>query len=470
MNSTLAIRAIPVLLALAASALLAQWVLSTPAPFEIVPRLPGQDGRDQAALANRPPVNIEGKLVKGEGKPADWPGSWPRFRGADFTNVSREAVPLLRQLDRPLPKLWEIQTAEGYAGAIVHRGRVYFLDYDVPAQADVLRCISLADGREIWRRAYEVEIGRNHGITRTTAAATDTHVVSLGPKCHVLCVDADTGAFKWGIDLARDYKTTVPPWYAGQCPLIDGDRAILAPAGPEALMIAVDLETGTVVWKTPNPRAWQMTHSSIIPMEFAGRHMYLYCGSGGVVGVSADDGSILWDTTEWRVTMANVPSPIPIGDGRIFLSGGYGAGAMMLRLTVVDGRIVPQVEYRLPAKVFGAEQQTPVLYNGFIYGLVPWDGQLVCLSLDGQRMWASGRQHRFGLGPLMIADGMVIAVNDAGQMSLVEATDRDFVLLGQTTLFEDGHEAWGPLALAGGRLIARDMTRMACFDLRRGGQ
>ena len=71
----------------------------------------------------------------------------------------------------------------------------------------------------------------------------------------------------WLLDLVRQFGASVPQWYAGQCPLIDGGRAILAPGGPDALLMAVECATGRVVWKTPNPHGWTMTHSSIVPME-----------------------------------------------------------------------------------------------------------------------------------------------------------------------------------------------------------
>jgi hypothetical protein len=29
----------------------------------------------------------------------------------------------------------------------------------------------------------------------------------------------------------------------------------------------------------------------------------------------------------------------------------------------------------------------------------------------------------------------------------------------------DGIESWGPMAIASGRLIARDLTRMVCLDV-----
>ena len=54
-------------------------------------------------------------------------------------------------------------------------------------------------------------------------------------------------------------------------------------------------------------------------MDFAGRRMYVYCGKGGVAGVDGRRRRILWETTDWQIGTATCPSPVVIGDGRIFL-------------------------------------------------------------------------------------------------------------------------------------------------------
>jgi outer membrane protein assembly factor BamB len=102
----------------------------------------------------------------------------------------------------------------------------------------------------------------------------------------------------------------VPEWYAGQCPLIDRGTVILAPGGPEALLAAVDSATGRVLWQTPNPKDWKMTHSSLVSMEFAGQRQYVYCAKLGVVGVAAEDGRLLRETPDWKISIATVPSPL----------------------------------------------------------------------------------------------------------------------------------------------------------------
>jgi outer membrane protein assembly factor BamB len=336
---------------------------------------------------------------------------------------------------------------------------------DIDRSVDVVRSLSLDDGREIWRNTYPVIVPWHHGRSRTIPAVVGEHVISLGPKCHVACWDAGTGECRWLLDLVLDYGATVPPWYAGQCPLIDveTDRLILAPGG-KALLIAVDYKTGEVLWESPNPRAWPMTHVSIVPMEWGGRRMYVYCGKGGVAGVAADDGSILWDTTAWQIGMATCPSPVIVGGGRIFLCGGYNAGSLMLQLAEQDGRLAAESLFALSPRQFSSEQQTPVLYEDHLFGVRQTDKQLVCLDLEGNQIWDSGRD-KFGSGPYMIADGLIYVLDDAGRLTMAEATPAAYKPLAQATVIEDALQSWGPMAMVAGRLILRDMTRMVCLDV-----
>jgi outer membrane protein assembly factor BamB len=352
---------------------------------------------------------------------------------------------------------------EGYASPAVRSGRVYLMDYQREGRSDALRCLSLGDGRELWRFLYPVSVKRNHGMSRTVPALYSNLVVAMGPKCHVVCLDATSGELKWGLDLVREHGAKVPEWYTGQCPLVETGRVILAPGGKDALLMAVDAETGKVIWRTPNPRDWRMTHSSIMPMEWGQRRLYLYCASGGVVGVDANDGSLLWDTPDWKISIATVPSPVPIEGGRIFLSGGYNAGSVMLQLEEAGGRVMPRVLFRLKPEVFGATQQTPVLADGHLFGIRP-DGDLVCLNLEGKVAWSSGPGARFGLGPFLLGGGFIFAMDDSGRLTMAEATTSGYRQLAQKQVLE-GPDAWGPMVLVGTRLLARDLNRMICLDV-----
>ena len=454
---------IPVVIAVVGIILLYFW-LSTDAAQNLPLRLPNEQDfiksdEDSGGI-------IKGELVTFDVQPANLPGTWPRFRGENFDALSSDETPLAKIWPDNGPQvLWSKEMGEGFASAAVLDGRVYVIDYDQTNEADLIRCMSLDDGSDIWNYSYPVKVKRNHGMSRTVPAVTEKYVVTIGPKCHVTCLDSMTGDFKWMLDLVKDYGTTVPEWYAGQCPLIEDGKAIIAPGGT-ASMMAVDCESGEILWQTPNPNNWKMTHSSIMPAEFMGEQMYVYCAGGGVVGVSAVDGGILWEFPGWKIRLANVASPLVVGEGKIFLSGGYNSGAMMLQLTKEDEKIKAEEVFRLDSKVFGSEQQTPIFYNDHIYGIRP-DKQLACLDLDGNVVWTSPRTNRFGpqgLGPYSIADGKIYILDDDGTLTLAEANTTGYVQLAQAKVLE-GPDAWGPMAFAAGRLIIRDMNKMVCLDI-----
>jgi outer membrane protein assembly factor BamB len=434
------------------------------APDESVKvRLPYTDQATGGAGANLNPA-ASGLVVNGPGAAAEKSGAWPQFRGPDRNAISPETNALVRAFDAAGPRqLWSVDCGEGYAGVAIQSGRVYLMDYDAAKKQSALRCLSFADGREIWRYAYALPLKRNHGVTRTIPAVTEKFVVAMDSMCNVICLDAANGALQWSINLVCEYGATVPPWYAGQCPLIDGQTVVLAPGGSNALVMAVDLASGKPLWQTPNPHGWKMTHSSVTPMNFAGQKFYLYCAGGGVVGVSAANGALRWETDQWKISIANVPMPVVLEDGKIFLCGGYNAGSMMLQLKAADEKITPTILFRLAPEVFGATQHTPILYGGRLYGTRP-NGQFVCLEQDGTVRWTSPPDSQFGLGSFVLADGVFHVLNDNGRLTLVEATPEKYHQIAESQILH-GQESWAPMAIVNGRLFARDFTKLVCLDM-----
>jgi len=469
------------------------WVLALPGK-PVIPRVAGMDGvpatsADERAAA---PPAIPDEPVQGPGVPSTVAAQWPGFRGPQRDGICRDSLPLARNWPSGgPPQRWSVDLGEGYAAAAIAHGCVYVLDYDAAAQRDTLRCLSLDDSREVWHNSYPAVVAKNHGMSRTIPTIAGDFVVTLGPRCHVACWDVRSGQCHWLIDMVRQYGSQERQWYAGQCPLVDKStqRVILAPCGEDALLVAVDLKSGEELWRSPNPQAWKMTHSSIMPMNVGsgdqGIDTFVYCGTGGTAGVAAEDGRLLWLDPSWKEVFATSPSPLVIDDAdgaenRVLLSSGYDQiGATLLQVTqpadrrVNDGPTGPlpmeAISLRtLPRTEFNSEQQTPIYYKGHIYGIRKHRrGQLVCLDVDGNVRWDSGKD-RFGHGPYLIADSLIFALGEDGLLVAAEATPEAYRPVARAQVIDDGHEAWGPLAIAAGRLVLRDFTRMICIDLRQG--
>lgn len=463
------------------TAVLILWFLSSPL-VPIAERIPGMDNRPKMEARNDS-VIIGQFFDTLSDIDVMAPGDWPRFRGRDIDNISRDTTPLAELWDTAGPSIvWRTTLGEGYAGPAVHNGRVYLLDYNERKKADALRCFSLATGKELWRRWYYVDMKRNHGYSRTIPTVTDKYVVTIGPRSHVMCLEPVTGKMLWSIDLEKKFGIpgtekgrVTPDFYTGQCPLIDNGIAVIAP-GAKALMIGVDCATGEIIWQTPNPDSLRMSHGSIIPMTILGKRMFIYNAVGGVCGVSAengDAGKLLWTTTVWSPA-TTAASPIYLGDNEIAVFGSYGAGGARIAVTrTATGFSATVKEQHKATSGLTSDQQTPIVLGDNIWSVLPENAgalkkQLVCYKKSDltKAVWSSGKENRFGrgLGPYIVSENNLYLMDDDGKLYFFKIQDSKVTLISSHRVIK-GIEAWGPMAIAGRYLLMRDSRNLLCLNI-----
>jgi len=398
-----------------------------------------------------------------------WPAAaddWPQFRGPKRDGISAETG-LYRNWPAGGPKLlWAVTLrGPGYSGPAVVGGKVFINDYDQTKSAWLVRCFSLADGKELWRYSQRKRIRPNHLITRTVPASDGKYVFSLDPKCVFHCLDAATGKELWEKNLVREYGTMIPPWYAGQCPLIEEDRVLIAPGGRKALVVALDKATGKELWRTANGKKWKMSHSSLMPASFGGVKQYVYCTLKGLVGVEAAGGKVLWEFP-WRFNVAVAPSPLVIDDDRVFMTSLYNADSVMFRVSrAEDGSFRTEKLFDMPPSKWNSEVHTPILFKRHMFAVgKKMRGLFTCVDLEGNIVWTSPpRKTAFGLGSFLLADGLFFVLEGrTGTLRLVEANTEEYRELGSCQVLS-GPDVWAPMALSNGRLLARDTKKLVCL-------
>ena len=439
------------------------WHLYTPRA-DLPVQMPGADNRPEGSVRSIDDVLIGEFFMKFEELSSDLTGKWTRFRGGESTNII-VAPETINTSGDDYPVLWTIETGEGYAAPVIYNGRIYFLDYIEALSSDALRCISLETGKELWRRWYRVPMKRDHGFSRTVPVVGERYIINIGPRGHVMCCDPITGDLKWSLDMQKDFGAEIPKWHAGQCPLVDGDIVILAPAGEEVLLAGFDCHSGEMKWSTSNTLNYKMSHSSVMPMTLCGKKTYVYIGVGGVCGVSAekkDQGAFLWEISGWAPTTA-APSPVQITDNQIFVCAGYGTGGALLHINRQGERWTASIidQYK-PNAGLSCEQQTPIFYRNMLISVQPKDGggnrmKLVCYLPSNLRnpVWTSAADERFGYGPFVVINNHLFALNENGELYVYEVLQQSMKLVKRQRIM-DGVDAWGPLAYADGILIVRD--------------
>jgi hypothetical protein len=365
---------------------------------------------------------------------------WPQYLGPN-RNATSDEKGLLRSWPAEGPKvLWIFDLGPGYGGAAVSKGKVYLLDR-VAGKQDVFRCIDLNSGKELWSFAYKAPGRLPHRGSRSTPAINGNYIYTCGSFGDVYCFDQRTHKPIWKKNVWKDHGGgELPMWGICQNPLIYGDLLILASQTKEAGVVAYDKTSGKVKWVS---RALPGKVGYVTPVvvnidgqdqlvmitatsrrERGGRSARAGSDSEGldgvVLGMDIKNGRTLWTYKGWqcRIPINNVTA---IGDGRLFISGGYMAGSAMFKVQRKEGSYVVKELYT--TQDFGTHVHPSVLYEGHLYGHGTTNSRkdgMTCMSVDGKLKWKTGRSPLFdkGWGSLSLSDGKLL-IRDQKQMKCV---------------------------------------------------
>jgi outer membrane protein assembly factor BamB len=387
---------------------------------------------------------------------------WPQYLGPNRNAVSTETG-IKRTWPTEGPEvLWTVQLGEGYGGAAVSKGVVYLLDRDGES-GDVLRAFDLISGKQNWTFAYDAPGVLDRGGSRSVPAIDGNYIYACGPFGHFHCVDIRTHKAVWAKNVWTDYSSEdLPRWGIAQNPLIYGDLVILASQTQKTGLVAYDKSTGEEKWASPAlPGKAGYVSPKIVTLE-GEDHVVMISADGAVMGLEPQTGKQIWSYSGWQCKIP-VPNVTEIGDGRIFITGGYRAGSAMIRVEKKSGSFVVSEEFKTDE--FGTHVHPAILHDGHLYGHCSTnetrDG-LMCLSLDGKVKWETGRNPLFDKGGFILVDGLFLSVDgNKGWLYLIEPSPDGFKELSKAKLL-DTITCWAPLALSDGKLLIRDQKQMKC--------
>jgi outer membrane protein assembly factor BamB len=406
---------------------------------------------------------------------------WPQYFGPTRNGMSVQKD-ILRSWPQQGPEvLWNVNIGIGFGGPVIKDGKVYLLDRD-DKLGDNLRCFDLASGKELWNFAYDAPGSVMFPGSRSVPIIEGNRIYTCGPYGDLYCIDINTHKPLWKKNVWKDHGGgEIPRWAITQCPLIYGDFLILASQAPQAGVVAYEKLTGKVKWTTASlgpvgyvsPEIVKVGSASHIVMITASEGRGESASGGKVVGIDPLTGKILWEYTNWQCGIP-VPGAVDAGEDRILITGGYEAGAAMIKITrKADGTYGVTELYK--NKDFGSHTQSPILYNGNFYAQYSTNERkdgMVCMSIDGKVKWKTARNPGFDKGGSIIADGLMLSLDGANKLYLIEPDPSAFKPIATAELLKaDGGDQrfptqnWAPLALSDGKLLIRDQSRLMCVKV-----
>ena len=406
---------------------------------------------------------------------------WPQYLGPKRNGTSDQKGILRTWPEKGPDVLWTVNVGIGYGGPVIKDGKVYLLDRDDKV-GDNLRCFDLTSGKELWNFAYPAPGSVMFPGSRSVPAIDGNRIYTCGPYGNLYCIDINTHKPVWNKNIWTDYGgSEIPKWAITQCPLVYNNLLIVASQAPQAGVVAYDKLTGSVKWATKSlgpvgyvtPEIVKVGKEDHLVMITASAGRGTSASGGKVIGIEPNTGKILWEYTNWQCGIP-VPGAVDAGEGRILITGGYNAGAAMIKIEKkADGSYSVNELYKNPD--FGSHTQSPVLVNGNFYAQYTTNERkdgLVCMSIDGQLKWSTKRAPLFDKGGIILADGLLLITDGASKLYLVEPDPSAFKPVATAELLkgESGDQRfpaqnWAPLALSGGKLLIRDQSRLMCVKV-----
>ncbi len=400
-------------------------------------------------------------------------GDWPFVRGPRGDGSSPEKISK-KWPDQGPKVLWKVNSDRGFSSFAVGGGQAFTLEWrEVDgAGQEVLVARNADTGKESWAKPLGVVkldgggdagTGDNKGGDgpRSSPTFDGDRVYVTSAKLVLACFSARTGEELWRHDLIKEFAGRNIQWQNAASPLIEGSRVLVAGGGAGQSLLAFNKTDGAVAWKAFDET---MTHATPTAATLHGQRQVIFFVKSGLLAVDPDNGKELWRYAfPFRISTA--ASPVVAGD-IVYCSAGYGVGAGAVKVTKNGGQFAATEIYRFQGdKPLANHWSTPVLHEGHLYGMFQFkeygSGPVKCVEVaTGKVKW---EQPGFGPGHVVLVDGHVLALGDAGQLVLIKATPDKYQEVARADVL-DG-KCWTTPVVSGGRVYARSTKEAVCLDL-----
>ncbi len=407
---------------------------------------------------------------------AGWAESvdWPQFRGPGRDGISSETG-LLKQWPADGPRLlWKLEgLGRGYSTLAIVGGK-FFTMGDRRAQggseAQCVLAYDLASRKELW--ATPIGPPHSDGGPRCTPTVDGDLLYGIGTEGDLACLETATGKIVWKKNFGRDFGgKMMSVWRYSESPLVDGEKVVCTPGGPDATLVALHKKTGEVIWKSAVPPLGPKGrdgagYASIVAADIEGVRQYITVFGRGAVGVDAQTGKFLWGYNKIANNVANIPNPIVRGN-LVFVTTSYRTGSALLRINKEGDRFTAEEVYYLDPRQFENHHGGVVLVGDHLYGGSGQNaGNPVCIEFaTGKIAWRTAPVGS-GSAAVLYADGRLVFRYQNGLVALIEADPSEFKVVGKFRTAVHNGPSWPHPVIHEGKLYLRDHDTLMCYDVK----
>ena len=361
---------------------------------------------------------------------------WPQWRG-----VNRDAKVRGSQTPATWPeelkKVWTVTVGDGVATPSLQGDRFYV--FSRQGDEEVTRCLNAETGEVLWTDKYATAAVQGpdggFGGPRSSPTVAEGKVVTLGVNGVLSCLDASTGDVAWRND---EYDGEVPRFHTSSSPIVVDGTCVAQLGGEDnGVIAAFDLSTGQEKW------SWEgegSAYASPVLLRVGDVDVILAETNQSIVGLRASDGKLLWQMP-YVVTGRGYNAATPIIAGQTIIYTGSNRGAKAAELAS-DGAALTAKDL-WSNEDNSVQYNSPVLKDGFVYGLSNRDVLFCINAATGETVWTApmgvepqpsdqppgerrGRRGRGGggYGSIVDADTVLFVLTPLATLTVFEPNSR----------------------------------------------
>ena len=395
------------------------------------------------------------------------------WREEDRTGVSAETGLMKSWPDGGPELIWSnAELPKGYSSVSFGNNTIYATGND--GQNDILVALDTY-GKIKWKTTYGRSWTASNPESRSTPTVEGERVYVSSGYGDIACIDGISGNIIWSLKASETYKGKYGEWGIAESLLVDDEKLYFTPGGPETMTVALDKNTGNEIWKSKSLNDGPAYVSPIL-IGYAGKKLIINVSLHYIYAIDASNGDILWSIDHTKVIDSRKSAAIwpdaplikcvtPLyRDGRIYVTGGYDHGSILLALNENGTNVSPA----WTDEVLDVHHGGVVLVDGYIYGsnwLSNSDGNWCCLDWNtGKKMY---EEHWKCKGSIISAEGMLYVYDEkSGFVGLVRATPEKFDLVSSFRVRGGSGPYWSHPVINNGNLYIRHGEYLAVYSIK----
>ena len=388
---------------------------------------------------------------------------WPQWRGpqrdGQFTGPAWPD-----KLDTNyLKREWRVELGPSYSGPVVSADRVFTTE-SKDKKFEVVRAFDRATGKELWNLQWEGAMTvpffakANGDWIRSTPALDGDRLYVAGMRDVLVCLNVRDGKEIWRKDFVKDLGAPLPDFGFVCSPLVDGNAVYVQAGGSIAKL---DKLTGKILWRSVQDKGGMMGSAFSSPMfaKLAGIRQLVLQTREKLAGLDPADGKVLWEQPVEAFRGMNILTPIAFKD-TLFTST-YGGKTIGFKVSLTEGKFTVAEAWKNKSQGY---MSTPVVIGGVAYEHLKSQRMMAIEVVTGLELWTSDQS--FGKYMSLVAQGdRILALDQRGVLFLIRASQEKLEIIDQRKLSEA--ETWAHLAAAGDQLFVRELNGLVAYQWQR---